>query len=191
MTEDNQNTIVCLGWGSLIWDPRSLPIQRQWFEDGPLIKVDFLRQSKDNRITLVLHKSAEPVRSLWTLMTVQTLEEAKKALAAREGSPEKFIGSWSQGQPDNNSCIFDLASWAETRSIKHVIWTDLPPKYGIKGNGTCPTPEQVIEHLNGLRGPERDNAENYIRQTPAQIDTPYRRHIEAELGWKRLSAPTA
>ena len=33
--------IACLGWGSLIWDPRALPIHRQWHMDGPLLSPDY------------------------------------------------------------------------------------------------------------------------------------------------------
>lgn len=177
--------IACLGWGSLVWDARDLPIQRQWFTDGPLVKVEFMRQSRDNRITLVLHGSAEPVRSLWAFMTVRTLDEAKKALAAREGIPDKniykHVGCWLRGNADP-PCIPEIGAWAVSRGIEHVVWTALPPKF--KGeNGKCPSLEEVIEHLSGRTGPERDNAENYVRRAPKQIDTPYRRHIEARLGW--------
>lgn len=177
--------IACLGWGSLIWDPRELPIHRHWFTDGPLLKVEFLRQSKDNRITLVLHSSAEPVRSLWALMSIQGLDEAKKALACRERiSDDKInehIGSWSTGEPDPE-CILNISAWAASRGVQNVVWTSLPPKF--KGeNFKCPSPEDVVAHLSELLGPARDNAEKYIRRTPTQIDTAYRRYIEARLGW--------
>lgn len=178
--------IACLGWGSLVWNTRELPIHRQWFEDGPLIKVEFLRQSRDNRITLVLHTTAEPVRSLWALMSVHSLDEAKKALAARECIPEKnvpkHIGCWSRGEPDP-ACIVEIGTWAMARGVEHVVWTALPPKFKTK-NDRCPSPEEVVAHLSDLRGPERDNAEKYVRHAPAQIDTPYRKFIEARLGWR-------
>lgn len=176
--------IACLGWGSLIWDSRELPIHRRWFEDGPFARVEFLRASNDNRITLVLHESVSPVRTLWAVMTSTSLEDATLALALREGmtssDPTKNIGSWSRNSESPTS-IPDLPSWAASNGIEHVVWTALGPKFG--GKNVAPTKDQVVEHLRNLVGPERDNAERYVRNAPAQIETAYRRHIESALGW--------
>ena len=187
------NVIACLGWGSLIWYPRELPIQRSWFEDGPLVRVEFVRQSRNNRITLVLHEAAQPVRSLWALMTVDNLGEAAHALTKREytgiaeektdGWSKQNIGQWSRDYITNldRECILDLDAWAKSKSIEGVVWTALPPSCN-SGNQVL-SPEAVIERLKKLRGCERDHAEEYVRLAPRQIDTEYRRDIEAALGW--------
>ena len=176
--------IACLGWGSLIWDPRELPIRHGWFEDGPLVRVEFLRKSKDGRVTLVLHDSAKHVRSLWALMTVADVGDARRKLAEREcissNQVETSTGHWPGGD-QGSPCILNIDAWAKCRGVDHVIWTKLRPRWN--GEKNCPSSERVVEYLKDLSGPIRDCAEEYIRRAPKQIDTEYRRNIEAGLGW--------
>jgi hypothetical protein len=174
-------TIVCLGWGSLIWDPRELPIQRKWFDDGPFMRIEFARQSSDDRITLVMEENAAPVRTLWAVMDATDLGTAKEALRQREGKPPKdHIGHWSHGDA-SPAPIPSLAHWANAHGVDNVIWTALPPKFGVEER--TPSIGEILHHLKGLEGSKRDNAERYIRFAPRQIDTVYRRKIESELGW--------
>lgn len=172
--------IACLGWGSLIWNPESLPIQRHWFEDGPYARVEFVRKSDNDRITLVLDSQSEPVRLLWAKMTVNDLDTAKMELKKREGTSIDKIGHWRQGEPAPDE-ITDLPIWADSRGINAVIWTALGPKFDKPS--VRPTIEEVIKHLQSLTGTKRDIAEKYIRNAPKQIDTLYRQRIEAVLGW--------
>lgn len=176
--------IACLGWGSLVWDPRQLPIHREWFKDGPFVPVEFARQSDDGRITLVIESHAGPVRVLWAHMLPKTLEDARKALRDREGISgtnwASRIGSWRAGGPAPNS-MSELARWAEARSLEAVVWTALPAKFG--GDERMPSAEEVIDYLRGLQGTIRDYARQYVERAPRQIDTDYRRRIEAALGW--------
>ncbi len=181
--------IACLGWGSLVWDPRELPIQRWWFEDGPLIPLEFARQSNDDRITLVIEPSARPVRALWAVMDADNIDAAREALRAREGIPRKdeptHISSWSiKDEPPDS--ILGLDKWASARKLDGVVWTALPPKFNCKER--TPTEDEVVQCLCSLRGTKRDLAEQYIRRAPRQIDTAYRRRIEAELHWMSIDA---
>lgn len=179
--------IACLGWGSLVWDPRELPIHREWFTDGPFVRAEFLRQSMDGRITLVLDASASPVRSLWAVMDTSDIVAAKDALQKRESigkeNSSRHIGSWYRGD-ETPALVVELPEWAESRGVDAVVWTALPAKFADVER--TPTVEEVVAHLKGLRGGTRDNAERYIRMTPHQIDTAYRRRIETELQWTSL-----
>lgn len=176
--------IACLGWGSLIWDPRGLPIRRQWFEDGPFAPVEFTRKSSDGRITLVIDPGAVPVRLLWAQMVPTDLPDARQALADREGiergGSSALIGSWRERE-DAPATIPDLPTWAKTHGLDAVVWTALGPKFD--GENASPSAEMVIQYLQSLKGTLREHAERYIRCTPRQIDTEYRRRIEAALGW--------
>ena len=177
--------IAILGWGSLVWDPGALSIHRQWHTDGPYARAEFVRQSNNGRLTLVLLQGAEPVRSLWATFAGSDLTQAREDLCTREGIPpknlKKHIGSWSRGDA-NPACVLDLEPWASARGIESVVWTALPPKFGGV-DGTSPTVDQAVSYLASLTGPARDLAEQYIRRAPPQVDTFYRRRIEAALGW--------
>ena len=182
--------IACLAWGSLVWDPRELPIHREWFCDGPFVQIEFVRQSDNGRITLVLEASSTPVRSLWAVMDTTELATAREALRLREGiskSRAAEIGAWSKGDRCP-SLIHELSEWAASRGVEAVIWTALPSKFAGEERRT-PSVEQVLDYLAGLTGTKRDSAERYIRHVPRQIDTPYRRRIEAVLHW-RYTAPS-
>lgn len=176
--------IACLGWGSLIWNPGALPIQPEWFKDGPFASIEFTRQSSDGRMTLVIDPSAAPVRLLWAHMLSKDLQSGKEALRDRESllgdEWERNIGSWKRGEGEPAG-ICELPQWAEAHGLDAVIWTALSPKFDKRN--ISPSAEQVVDYLRGLTGPRRDNAKRYIERAPRQIDTEYRRQIEAALGW--------
>ena len=122
-------------------------------------------------------------------MVPPDLAVAEKALCAREGiAGEKcssWIGSWKRGcpAPDN---IADLPVWAEAHEIDAVVWTALAPRFANKARS--PSADEVIKYLHGLPEPLRTRARQYIEQAPRQIDTDYRRQIDAELGWAFMTS---
>ena len=147
-----------------------------------MIPVEFARQSQDGRITLVVVPTVRPVRVLWALMDGEDIEEMKKCLKDREGvSNPEHIGIWTR-ESGSSAGISAVSDWALARNLEAVVWTALPPKFE-NTNGRLPTEEEVVTYLRRLTGTRRDEAERYIRRTPRQIDTAYRRRIEAEFNW--------
>lgn len=182
--------IACLGWGSLVWEPKDLPLRSEWVADGPRVRVDFLRQSDNGCMTLVLDESAQLLPSSWAWMAATDLRQAREDLRIRERmgpiGAAKFIGLWSCGDVPP-ACIEALDAWAQAHQADHVIWTALPPKFG--GIERTPTAEEVVAYLIGLaEGNVRAEAERYVRRAPRQVDTDLRRRLAAELGWTPLDA---
>jgi hypothetical protein len=180
--------IACLGWGSLVWDPRALPIAGGWFQDGPLLPVEFIRCSSSRRVTLVLDPKSRPVRVLWALMLSPDLDTAIEALRDREGvlakNLQRDIGFWSSDRASTYAFTTCISAWALQRDLDAVIWTALGQKHPDKARSTLrPQATEIIGHLRSLTGEQRRTAETYIRRAPLQIDTDYRRHIQEELGW--------
>jgi hypothetical protein len=177
--------IACLGWGSLVWEPRELPKRSPWYEDGPFVAVDFLRQSDNGCVTLVLDGSAQPVPSRWTWLAATELAQAREDLRIRERMGPKgaarFIGVWTRGD-SSPALIEPLDAWAQARDIDHVIWTALPAKFD--GVERTPSADEIVGYLRDLApGAIRNEAERYIRRAPREVDTPLRRRIAAELRW--------
>lgn len=168
-----------LGWGSLIWNQEDLPIAGEWQADGPTLPLEFARESKDGRLTLVIVPEAPAVPVLWTKMTSGNLEEAIKALAKREGAAPNAIGRWpspARRYAEEKT----IAPWAAAKGLTGVIWTALQP--GMKGTrGTIPNFKELSVHLASLDEKTRALALEYIIRAPPQIATPFRSSLQAVL----------
>jgi hypothetical protein len=192
MSEEGETKgIACLGWGSLVWRAGSLPLLSSWCKSGPELPVEFARQSANNRITLVICPGRSLVPTRWALLDVPDIQSAKNALAVREWDRalenprwiEENIGFWERttgarfGMEANA-----VADWASAKSLAGVVWTSLPCKFNGT-NGLMPSEDDVIDALSTLRGEQRELAEEYVRNAPREVDTPYRRRIVRDLHW--------
>lgn len=81
--------IAILGWGSLIGEPRGLPIAGEWQPDGPRLWIEFSRISqrgvRAGCLTLVIDERCESeVTTLHVLSQRSELPTAIADLQARE-----------------------------------------------------------------------------------------------------------
>jgi hypothetical protein len=117
-------------------------------------------------------------------MDTDDLALAKRHLMAREGTKnDDWVATWCKGEAAPEA-LPGLPGWALAHGVEGVVWTALPPQFD--GQSVAPTIEQVVSYLQGLEGAKKDEAERYIRHAPRQINTPYRRRIETDLGWTAL-----
>lgn len=169
--------IACLGWGSLIWEPRSLKLKSEWFENGASLPIEFTRISNDGRVTLIVDSEAKPVVTLWAQMNCDSLDDAIDSLRERENCARTRIHSTA----DKVMCAEEVKKWTMKNGFDYAIWTGL--SYSRKTNFNRPNKDEIITHLKDLPNDVKIRAEEYIRKAPRQIDTEYRRAIVAEFDW--------
>jgi hypothetical protein len=201
-------TIAIIGWGSLIWRPGALQIESLWRRDGPSLPIEFARISGDGRLTLVIHQESAEVQTYWALSGCETLDGAIENLREREGtvmsrihcqlsSGEVYrrdgirrnvshgisgkVGTWLAGKPELNAAVWTglLSNWEERREGRTFSVDD-----------ALLYVRELEEAVNIGREEERRKAEvvlkatcEYVRNTPAQVQTAVRRRLSSQQKW--------
>lgn len=185
--------IACIGWGSLLWEPGALMLASGWQAGGPLLPLEFARDSDDSdELALVICDGAPLMPTFWASMAATDLDVALDQLRRREKICSEHP-EWAASMPAVRSGESDdprMAVWLAGQPFDAVIWTALPPKFDNLG-GRVPSVEQALALLSSLRGSAREHAEEYVRRIPAAIMTPYRARFEQELGWTAMSPADA
>ncbi len=186
--------VAILGWGSLLWDRRTLKICGQWRSDGPLLPIEFARTSGLNNkegklpyLSLVLHPSAGLIRTYWDVsLLTKHRDDAICDLRQREGCNLSCIAYLPRdGQPQCSIPGVEerILEWLNSKKgeLDAVIWTNLRPKLKKREVFTV---EESIKWLDSLRKRKRHGrAEEYIRKAPSQTDTCLRRQVRELFAW--------
>ena len=179
---ENAVKIACIAWGSLIWKPGELKLASSWRPDGPLLPLEFVRDSDDSEeLAIVLHEAAPPMPTYWALLDTSDLDAAREMLRQRE-----------KIRPDYPECVGSIpnphgpadervAAWLCEHELDAAVWTALPAKFA-KVSERAPSAHEAVAFLAGLEGETRQKAHDYVRQVPREIATLYRKLFEEKLG---------
>lgn len=179
--------IVFLGWGSLIWDPRELPVVGVWQPGGPTLPIEFSRVSSGNRLTLVIDPDdGVQVPTRFIPSPRMKLSDVITDLQDREGMPSpKRIGFVDRSTGTRSARLDAIAKtieeWAAARGIDAVVWTDLPPNFE-ETLGKEFSIETAAAHIRALTAEELEAAMRYVNAAPDEVETPLRAYLRASKG---------
>ncbi len=182
--------IAIIGWGSLTWDPRDIPREGTWQNDGPVLPIEFSRISRDARLTLVVDtEHGTQIETMHVLSPRTSLQDVREGLRKREGTTGENIG-WVD-------CIHDTASkndaprradvqpviknWCRERGYDAAVWTALGSNFQAE-TGMEFSVDAALNYLEGLPKNVRKEALQYIRNAPDCVATPIRQKIKERYG---------
>jgi hypothetical protein len=176
--------IAILGWGSLVWDQRDLPIIGEWQPGGPMLRIEFSRISDDERLTLVIdERNGTSVPTRYAVSEKNNLELAILDLQKREGATDRDrIGFFDRqhnftserAKTKHRRACESIRTWAENEQFDAVIWTALGPRF-YDSIRVAFSPPAAVRYVSELLAESRAKAFEYIRNAPPEIDTPVRR----------------
>jgi hypothetical protein len=182
--------IAVLAWGSLVWDPRELQTATKFVANGPLLPIEFCRVSKDGRLTLAIDETFGDVCTSYSAPSAfEGLDAAIENLRSREGTDVRDIGfvEPATGRQSETAAerhpqmLATIAAWAESNRYDAAIWTELASNFAKPGKAGEPfSVTAAIRYLETLQ--EKDGvafarALEYIRNAPAEVDTPVRDEV--------------
>lgn len=177
--------IAVLGWGSLIWDMERefSVVYSEWLSDGPILPIEFARVSSKYPLTLVILEGSKNVRTLWNIVSANSLNVAIQSLSSREGLPStkniSFIDCLNNTSSTtiNSSHESILKQWCIEQKCDALIWTGLTSNFTKKTSKVLNI-ENVLYYLNNLTLDRKFLAKEYIFSAPSQIQTGFRKQIE-------------
>ena len=188
-------TIVIIGWGSLLWDLDNLEphVSGEWARNaGPPLPLEFVRVSPKRlqALTVVIdHDHGVPCQTSYTRSHRNDPLEAVGDLAARERADPLNIGYVdvrSGDQRSKHDGVSDtVAAWLDAKSYRAAVWTDLSGNFA-EATGTSYSLEGAVEYLAALEGQSQVEAKRYIDSAPGAVDTPLRRKLDSHSWWRQI-----
>lgn len=178
--------IAIIAWGSLVGDPRTLQINGEWDNNGPMLNVEFSRVSKDGRLTQVIDPdNGEEVRTYFAQSKRNDLGDAIADLRDREGTIRKRIGFVDLISGSNSGTEFsdqvdvfkNIQYWCRSKNYDAAVWAALPSQFKDQTKLDFSV-ENAIIYLKSLPKSARENALQYIKNAPQEITTPVKRKVE-------------
>lgn len=197
--------IGVLAWGSLVWAQGDLRTDSRWHNNGPVLPLEFARESTGPRVTLVIVDGYEHLSTTyWAVSSEPAVDLAGSNLRARErniarsdihilerGKKPRSLGVGPGPSATTTEAIADWLASPAASDLGAVIWTGLPPKRFDPSTGPVALSEQVIAFLDELHPDNRLLSQEYFERAPEAIDTPVRRAVMEHFQWtRRVLDPT-
>ena len=173
-----------------MWDPRDLPREGTWQDDGPRLPIEFSRISRDACLTLVIDQvNGEVVTTMHVLSPRTALDDAREDLRKREGTSEEKIG-WvdigagksSHKQNPNQVDVHDVVrQWCQKHKYDAAVWTALKSNFK-KETERVFSVEAANAYLSGLPKNVQKEALRYIRNAPDCVVTRVREEVKKRFG---------